>query len=277
MENSGTPKATLEIIAEDLLVRFAAVPLLDKYDVYQHLIEYWGEALYDDVVAIKAEGWKKANSIRLLTDTKNKKDGEQPDFAIGKQKYKADLIPPTLVIARYFSAQQATIQQLEADSEALTAKLEELKEEYTGEDGLLADALSDKGDLTKASVADRLKNKALDADERTLLKQAQEILNTGAELDKKAKDLEKQLYEQVIQHYARLDIADIKTLTIHDKWLATLQKRIDGEMQRVTGALANRIKELEERYSTPLPALLTETETLQAKVDGHLKKMGFVW
>jgi type I restriction enzyme M protein len=277
MENSGTPKATLEMLAEDLLARFAAVPLLDKYDVYQHLIEYWGEVLYDDVVAIKAEGWKKANSIRLLTDTKNKKDGEQPDFAIGKQKYKADLIPPTLVIARYFSAQQATIQQLEADSEALTAKLEELKEEHTGEDGLLADALSDKGDLTKASVADRLKNKALDADERTLLKQAQEIVNTGAELDKKAKDLEKQLYEQVIQHYARLDVAEIKTLTIRDKWLATLQKRIDAEMQRVTNALANRIKELEERYSTSLPALLTETETLQAKVDGHLKKMGFVW
>jgi type I restriction enzyme M protein len=277
IENSGTPKATLEIIAEDLLARFAAVPLLDKYDVYQHLIEYWGEVLYDDVVAIKADGWKKANSIRLLTDTKDKKNGEQPDFAIGKQKYKADLIPPAILIARYFSAQQATIQKLEADSEALTAQLEELKEEHTGEDGLLADALSDKGDLTKASIADRLKNKIIDADERVLLKQAQEMLNTGADLDKQAKILEQQLYEQVIQQYARLDVEEIKTLTIYDKWLATLQRRIDAEMQRVTNALANRIKELEERYSTPLPALLTEVNTLQANVDGHLKKMGFAW
>jgi type I restriction enzyme M protein len=251
--------------------------LLDKYDVYQHLIEYWGEVLYDDVVAIKADGWKKANSIRLLTDTKDKKNGEQPDFAIGKQKYKADLIPPAILIARYFSAQQATIQKLEADSEALTAQLEELKEEHTGEDGLLADALSDKGDLTKASIADRLKNKIIDADERVLLKQAQEMLNTGADLDKQAKILEQQLYEQVIQQYARLDVEEIKTLTIYDKWLATLQRRIDAEMQRVTNALANRIKELEERYSTPLPALLTEVNTLQANVDGHLKKMGFAW
>jgi type I restriction enzyme M protein len=269
MENSGTPKATLEMLAEDLLARFAAVPLLDKYDVYQHLIEYWGEALYDDVVAIKAEGWKKANSIRLLTDTKNKKDGEQPDFAIGKQKYKADLIPADILIARYFP----TIKELEAESEALDIQLEELKEEHTGEDGLLVDAVNDKGDFTQKSIRSRLKNKTIDADERILLMQIQKIQKTAADLKKR----ETSLYEQVIQHYARLDIVDIKTLTIHDKWLATLQKRIDAEMQRVTNALANRIKELEERYSTPLPALLTETETLQAKVDGHLKKMGFVW
>jgi type I restriction enzyme M protein len=269
MENSGTPKATLEMLAEDLLARFAAVPLLDKYDVYQHLIEYWGEALYDDVVAIKAEGWKKANSIRLLTDTKNKKDGEQPDFAIGKQKYKADLIPADILIARYFP----TIKELEAESEALDIQLEELKEEHTGEDGLLVDAVNDKGDFTQKSIRSRLKNKTIDADERILLMQIQKIQKTAADLKKR----ETSLYEQVIQHYARLDVAEIKTLTIRDKWLATLQKRIDGEMQRVTNALASRIKELEERYSTSLPALLTETETLQAKVDGHLKKMGFVW
>jgi type I restriction enzyme M protein len=29
--------------------RFAAAPLLDPYDVYQHLMDYWAETMQDDV------------------------------------------------------------------------------------------------------------------------------------------------------------------------------------------------------------------------------------
>jgi type I restriction enzyme M protein len=35
-----------------------------------------------------------------------------------------------------------------------------------------------------------------------------------------------------------------------------------------------RIRELAERYATPLPALADEVEALSAKVGEHLKKMG---
>ena len=38
-----------------------------------------------------------------------------------------------------------------------------------------------------------------------------------------------------------------------------------------------RIKELAERYATPLPKLSEEIEVLSGKVDAHLQKMGFVW
>jgi type I restriction enzyme M protein len=48
-------------------------------------------------------------------------------------------------------------------------------------------------------------------------------------------------------------------------------------MDRISQRLTQRIKELAERYEIPLPALVTETETLTGKVDAHLKKMGFIW
>jgi type I restriction enzyme M protein len=35
------------------------------------------------------------------------------------------------------------------------------------------------------------------------------------------------------------------------------------------------VKELAERYETPLPELAARVEALEAKVKGHLAKMGF--
>jgi type I restriction enzyme M protein len=64
---------------------------------------------------------------------------------------------------------------------------------------------------------------------------------------------------------------------VDDKWMATLEHAVKGEMDHITQRLTGRIKELAERYATPLPTLITETETLTDKVDAHLKKMGFIW
>ena len=70
---------------------------------------------------------------------------------------------------------------------------------------------------------------------------------------------------------------EIKDLVVDDKWMATLEKAVDSEMERISQRLTGRIKELAERYAKPLPILVNETETLSRKVDEHLKKMGFIW
>ena len=57
----------------------------------------------------------------------------------------------------------------------------------------------------------------------------------------------------------------------------TLASDVQTELNRISQALTGRIKELAERYATPLPRLSEEVEVLSGKVDAHLKKMGFVW
>src|SRR3990172_1198962 len=47
-DKDGHPKALIETIAEDLLAAFRQAPLLDAYDVYQHLMDYWVETMQDD-------------------------------------------------------------------------------------------------------------------------------------------------------------------------------------------------------------------------------------
>ncbi len=54
----GHPKPLIETISEDLLATFRQAPLLDAYDVYQHLMDYWAETMQDDCYLIAADGWK---------------------------------------------------------------------------------------------------------------------------------------------------------------------------------------------------------------------------
>ena len=96
-------------MSECLLAHYAGKPLIDAYDVYQHLMDYWAETMQDDVYLVAADGWK-AETTRIIE--KDKK---------GKEKDKGwtcDLIPKPLIVARYFATEQAAIDQLAADLEA---------------------------------------------------------------------------------------------------------------------------------------------------------------
>jgi type I restriction enzyme M protein len=83
---------------------------------------------------------------------------------LGKKKYQAELIPPALIIRRWFADEQATIEKMEAEVSAFQQQMEEMAEEHGGEEGLLADAVNDKGKLTKASLSARLKEIKGDAE-----------------------------------------------------------------------------------------------------------------
>ena len=156
--------------------------------------------------------------------------------------------------------------------------MEELDEEQGGEDGLLAEGKTDKGKLTLKSVKDRIKaikNDLATADERTALERYLAVLEQEATAGKKIKDTQKALDVKVAKQYPQLSETEIKALVIEDKWLATLAADVQTELDRVSQALTSRIRQLAERYATPLPQLTIEVEALAAKVSVHLAKMGF--
>jgi type I restriction enzyme M protein len=129
----GHPKALIETIAEDLLATFKQAPLLDAYDVFQHLMDYWAETMQDDCYLIVGDGWRDAAQPRLIVEDKNKKTKARPDFTLGKKKYQAELIPPALIIRRWYADEQAALEKLEADVAALQQQMEEMAEEHGGE------------------------------------------------------------------------------------------------------------------------------------------------
>lgn len=271
------PKEIIHRISEGLLNAYAQSPLLDKYDIYQIIMDYWAETMQDDVYVITQDGWQAGNTLRELVNTKgDAKQKETPDLIIGKAKYKAELIPPALIVARFFNSEQTALDALQSECDASSQRLEAYIEEHAVEDGLLADALTDTGKVSKASVAARLKV-ATEKDEIAALKKVKELIELEADHKKRVKEAQEKLDALVFTKYPKLTVEEIKTLIVDDKWLASLQSSIVAEVERITQQLANRVKTLEERYSTPMPTLVNDVATLSSKVNEHLKKMGMAW
>ena len=267
------PKALIHEIAEALLEAYAHTELLNQYDVYQILMDYWQETMQDDVYLLSQEDWDVGKVLRELVAEKGEKLKESPDLVIEKTKYKADLIPPALMVARFFADEQKQVDDLQAKSDNATQALESFLEENGGEDGLLNDALNDKEKVTKATVTARLKV-ATDKDEKAALKQAKTLFDAEADSKKAVKDAQDALDRLVFQRYSKLTEDEIKTLIVEDKWQATLSAQVQAEVERIIQQLANRVKELEERYAEPLSVITQSVATLSDKVAEHLKAMG---
>jgi type I restriction enzyme M protein len=273
------PKALIETLSEDLLAVFGAARLIDPYDVYQHLMDYWAAAMQDDAYLVAHAGWVEAARPRPIVETKEQKSKEQPDYTAGRQKFKSDLIPAALLIARYFGAEQAGVEALEAELGALEQQLDELREEHGGEGGLLEEVVDDKGKIARKAVAARLKEIGRDADaadEREALEAYAALLDRQADARGRLKAAQDALEGLIAAKYGRLTEAEIKVLVVDDKWLAVLTAAVQGELDMVLQAFTSRIRQLVDRYTASLLQLTQEGDVLAARVDEHLKRMGAV-
>ncbi|WP_332449605.1 class I SAM-dependent DNA methyltransferase [Methanoculleus sp.] len=280
LDVGAKPREVIHALSEDLLARFADLPLLNNYDVYQCLMDYWTGTMQDDVDLIAADGWVEGTKPRGIVEDKAKKIKETPDLNIGRQKYKMDLIPPALIVSRYFAAEQAALDELQARQETAARNLEEFVEEQSGEEGLLEDATNESGNVTRATVKARAKEIGRNpefAEEREALTRVMALIEAEAGAKKAVKEAQAALDERVLARYAALTGDEIRTLVVEEKWFASLRAAIEGEMQRLTRRLSGRVKELDERYARPLPELEQEVEAFGAKVEEHLKRMGLVW
>ena len=274
------PKHIIHDLSEDLLNRFNSTPLLSGYEVYQRLMDYWADVMQDDVYQIAGDGWFESAQPRAVIDDRERKIKEIPDLIIGRTKYKMDLLPPPLIVGRYFASEQAAIDDAQSKLDEASRMLEEFVEENTGDEGLLEDAVNDKGKATKVGVNARLRDINDDpefAEERKALEMCRNLLNTEVLLRTVVKDLQEKLDLMVLAKYSALAEAEIKTLVVIDKWLVSIQSAIESEVEALPLRLADRVRELEERYARPLPELELDITQLDEKVSAHLKKMGLNW
>jgi len=289
------PKQFIHKLSEDLLAAFANLKLIDKYDVYQHLMTYWMDTMQDDCYLIVASGWAEGAKCREIfkVEDKNKKLvwAEQHDVEIGNRRFKSDLIPRQILIDKYFTAEQKNIETLEANADAIAAQTDELVEEHSGEGEKAFFSELDK--VNKAEVSKELKtviaelktdmNNDLSAlaeeltEKKIVFEKYLNLLEQQAEANKKLKEAKAALEKLLLEKYAALTEAEIKTLVVDDKWMAKLEHSVKNEMQRISQRLTQRIKELAERYETPMPTLVSDVNEWEEKINVHLSKMGFAW
>ena len=275
------PKKLIHQVSESLLEAFGSLRLIDNYDVYQHMMLYWSEVMQDDVYVISDDGWQAGREVYRIVKQLKQKDGKAKEKEVeGMEGIESKLLKPYLLINKYFDTDKKAIEKLEADRDSTIAEMEAMEEEHGAEEGLMAEAKNDKDKITAASVKERLKkvkgNKA-DAEEIKLLETYIKHRDKIADLNKKIKDAQKALEQKVWDKYKTLKDDEIKTLVVDDKWINHLENSVQNEMQRISQRLTQRIKELADRYETPMPLQLDEVKALEKKVNAHLTKMGFVW
>ena len=157
----------------------------------------------------------------------------------------------------------------------------EMRDEHGGEDGLLANAIDDKGKISKANLAKAIKELGKrnedNAEEFDMLAAYKKLMDEEADTQTKIKAAKAELEKKVIAQYPKLSIDEIKTVVVEKKWMANMEQRIRTEMDNISHRLTQRIKELADRYETPMPKLTNDVSLLTSKVEDHLVKMNYKW
>lgn len=247
-----TPKNFIEVLGDLILEEFSDLPLIDKYDIYQHLMDYWTETMQDDAYMITIDGWS-ANP---------------------------DLLPEEIIIRRYFKEEKRTIDQLVSEKEEILAQKSELEEENSGEEGLLEETRSDSGSITKANIKRRKRLIAADpefSDELEVLDRFSVLIEKESQLNRQIKQAQSNLSAEVANQYLLLTEFDVIGLVREDKWYASLVERVMGEAVGKSQRLLCNIKNSSERYDISLPLLIAGIDKIKSKVKSHLTDMGFDW
>ena len=258
------PKTLIERWSNMLLERAQAdLKLVDPYNVYEILMNYWAEAMQDDCYLVSRDGWKVA-----LRETKKKSTFEDLE---------CDLLPVSVVVNKFFAGDYSAILSKRSEVEQLSGEIESLPEENPDafDEGLYEMLEKVNEANVKKAVAAKKKG-AVEADAKTV-----KVWNEYLELCGKKKEISKALAAQVEaltykvrKKYDALTADAIRDLVINDKWLQELKGRSEAENKRVCESISSQVSVLNERYDKPLPKINEDIAGLSATVNEYLKVMG---
>ena len=258
------PKSLIECWSGMLLESAKAdLKLVNPYNVYEILMNYWAEAMQDDCYLVSHDGWKAA-----LRDTKKKSTFEDLE---------CDLLPVSVVVNKFFDADYASILAKRGEVEQLSGEIDALPEENPDAfDEGLYEMLEKVNEANVKKALAAQKKHTVDADANTV-----KIWNQYLSLCGKKKEASKALATQVEaltdkvrKKYDALTADDIRNLVINDKWLQELKDRSEAENKRVCESISSQVSVLNERYAKPLPSINEDIAKLSGDVDGFLKAMG---
>lgn len=269
------PKKLIEQLGNSLLEIFGVDrSLVNAYDVYDCLMNYWGETMQDDCYMISSGGW----TVQLYTPqpaSKKNDEKKKEKKAVAPEDIVCDLLPVPIVVDEYFAEKRDVItaaEELLAQNEAqLTELVEEQAENYLDEDNFPDSKITD------ANVKKRIKvlDKKTDADEIAVLQKYLDLKGDISLNKKLIKERKYDLLTALVVKYADLSEEEIKRLVIEKKWLASLALRLDGEMLRISQQLTSKVSALAERYAQTLSEIDADIIDLEAKVTAHLKRIGY--
>ena len=258
------PKALIERWSCKLLdAAKADLRLVDPYNVYEILMNYWAEAMQDDCYMVSRDGWKVS-----LRETKKKSTFEDLD---------CDLLPVSVVVRKFYGKEAADIAAKRAELDEVNATLESIPEENPDafDEGLYE--MLEKVNEANVKKAIAAQKKGTVAADKNTLKAWAEMLEKYARKKESAKEISSlvdDLTAKVRAKYDTLSADEIRDLVIDDKWLYEFQDRSEAEIKRVCESISISVAILNERYAKPLPSINSDIDRLSSEVRSYLSAMG---
>lgn len=268
------PKELITDWSESLLIKAKDHSgLVDAYEVYDVLLNYWADVMQDDCYMIANDGW-------TYPEVKVSKSGKgDKKKAIMYDEIVCDLVPVSIVLAEYFIAETNEIAELSSSVESLQQELSDLVESNTDVFRFNDDDEDDKPANVKiADVKKAIKNAKTDAtskEDLEILKLWESTYTKKEGYVSQWKQKRTELTEAVVAKYAALTEDEIKTLVVERKWLASVVGGCEALMQNVTHQIASDVTTLTERYEVTLGATESKVNDLEQEVLRSLKEMGF--
>ena len=288
LKGGDSNKNIIANLSNEIIEKFSTLELLDKYDVYQVLLAYWNETMNDDVLLVLQDD--DVYGVARITEDKKEepKESKKAKKEGSKEKkakepkvigWEGRIIPKQIVLDAFFEAEQKDISQKEEALGISESELEELVENNSEEDGILADYIGDDEKVDSKKIAGRAKQlskeKKTAEEEYKILSRYIELESSIKQQKKSINELKKKLDENCRARYASFTDEEIKDLLVNRKWYKTLEDGIQNLYITVANQLTRRITELYERYESTLPELTKELEEEEKEVAAHLKEMGF--
>ena len=241
VDSSTQPKKLVRELGDMILKDYENSLIVDKYSVFDCLMNYWNETLQDDIYIIKADGYEAGRGVSYQYDKKGK-----------LKSFEGEIIPREIMEYEYLSEEFIIkIEGLSDEIEYLNSEIEDLRGE--------ADEEAD-DELTPETL------KAISDKEK-------EVKN----LSREVKKLYKEFDEAILKKYSELSIDEIKHLLFDEKWTARLTQDINNEIESVLNSSMSRIVMIAERYVRTLGEIESDIEKSREAVRDVLKGMGYQW
>jgi type I restriction enzyme M protein len=255
------PKLIIAEVSEPLLSAINASPcLVDGYDAYDQLMNYWAETMQDDCYIIAEKGWKP--ELMLPMDKKG----------VAKKSYTykdlhCDLLPVSVVIDECFPSERDKIKEFSTDVEAKTGDIDRFEEENEETFSIL--------DKVNATNVKKALKTCDDAELKAVLQKYLDLDSSLAKSKGLLKDEMLKLTKRVLEAYPSFTENEVKHLVVDCKWMQTILSRLYEEMTAVRQHIADNVSTINARYAQTLGETTQKVNELESKVLASLKEMGF--
>ena len=270
-ESSEKPKALIERMGQSIRILFGKGNLLvDEYDAFEQLMNYWAETMQDDVYMIMADGWKLNLRPKLKEDKKEKK--MVPVVVKTWNDLESDLLPVEYIVNRFCKSELDACDELSASIAFMENEVANLVEEN---DDVFDAKNFEKEKVNLASVKKRAKVTV-----REELEHLMEWLDLQSSIKaekNKLKEANDKLLSRVKEEYELLAQNEMRVKNlVKEKWVNAISTRIESELSRSIEQLKSQLSAISDRYDQTLPSIDKEVEDYESRVNAHLAQMGFV-